>query len=429
MEEEKRTTQRLIYAICIVFAIFLIMDSIAYLANPYSGRISVLECKRDGYDKSICTVTIYGIRETYQREFKAAEFYEAVTIVKELGVSEKRTCGVTIITSKERINFVHQHEHCPVADRIADKINYIFDSGEYKPYIRNIQIRLNSSFYRRGMLLIAALGLAILFRRSEYIDLLSDILSEEGDKFRQLTMYWFKGNFLVRVFFYLAIAFILAIWIIAIWKSWYPIAQSDFVRSCSYVVWNCYECNQLPFNYLLCLYPLWAILVIQALVQRYLLNKYKLTVSKWWVAAPIIASIPLVLMFPWINCNDCFLLKYLMLGLMPRYDPSIIIGLFYYFLFLGILQWLMLRKKLSSSFLWVIMPVINGMLATLINWILVEYCFNYITPVIRIPTCISLALYIIFYLTIFTILVVVDFLSAFYVSWLINIKNRERIFS
>jgi len=218
-------------------------------------------------------------------------------------------------------------------------------------------------------------------------------------------------------------------WILAIWTRWYPAAQSDFVRSCSYVARSCYECNQLPFNYLLCLFPLWAILVIQALVQRYLLNKYKLTVSKLWVATPIIASIPLVLMFPWINCNDCFLLKYLMLGLMPGGNPSIITGLFCYFLFLGFLQWLMLREKLSSSFLWVIMPVINGMLATLTNWILVEYYIKYISPVISIPRYLSAVLTIIYLPTILTIVVAVDFLSAFYVSWLINIKNREREFS
>ncbi len=426
MEEEKRTTQRLIYAIFIVFALYLIIDSIAYLASPYSGRISVLECKSDGYDKPICTITIYGIRETYQREFKAAEFYKAVTIEHHWGSSGTYTYGVTILTNtkKERFNFINGYLLHHVADRIADKINDIFDSGEYKPYIRNIQIRLNSSFYRRGMLLIATLGLAILFRRNEYIDLIPDTLSEKGDRFRQLRMYWFKSNFFVRVFFYLAIA-----WILAIWNRGYPAAQSDFVRSCRYVALSCHECNQLPFNYLLCLYPLWAILVIQALVQRYLLNKYQLAISKWWVAAPIVASIPLVLMFPGINCNDCFLLKYLMLGLMPRRDPSIIIGLVLYFLFLGFLQWLMLRKKISSSFLWVITPVITGMLATLTNWTLVEYYYKNIHPAMCILEYICLVPHIILLLTTLTILVVVDFLSGFYVSWLINIKNRERLFS
>lgn len=401
-----KKTKTLLLAVFLIFTAYLIYDSFIYFLNPYSGRISTLECKENFQEQSICTVTIYGVRDTYRREFQAEDFQKAIRISNVHGTSDTWACGVSIVTSKEQINFVHQNQKCHIADEVAGQINKLFISGGYAPSARNIQIGFNSSFYRRGILLVAVLLLAFLTSRSRRFVPVSDVTHNVAGRFRQFAFYWFRSNFLVRLFFYLAIAFILAIW-----SFWYPTAQADFTRSCGHVFRYCYECPQFPFNYLLCVYPLLTILVIQALVQRQLLINSKVSVSMWWVAAPVLASFSLMILSPELTCNDCQLLKYLMSGILSDFDAQIRFDLIIYFLIVGLIQWLVICRNLSSSVGWVIMPLINAMLVTL------SYMFLYYSEMVFGLLLIPLTL------------IISDIIPGIHMSWLIHIKNNEAAIS
>jgi len=228
----------------------------------------------------------------------------------------------------------------------------------------------------------------------------SDRIRDGKSVFWKFSLLWFRSNFFVRLFFYLSIAFIFAIWVFG-----YPDEQADFLRYCGWVFRYCNKCSEFPFNYLLCLYPLLTVLVLQALVQRQLLKNAKVSVSAWWVAAPVLASLSLMFVSPEITCDDCKMLKYLMSGLIPEFDAQIRIALILYFGVVGCIQWLVLRRSLHSSSGWAIMPLINAMLVLLVYPILYYYeKFFLLLPLALIGS---------------------DFIPAIYISWLIHVKKTE----
>jgi len=108
---------------------------------------------------------------------------------------------------------------------------------------------------------------------------------------------------------------------------------------------------------------------LQAFVQwRYL--KKKIDISKWWVATPMLAILPMLLVgSSTMTCDICRSLRLFPSGaadiIFGAYDkPSIEIHAFIsfsgYLFLLGLFQWFLLRRKLNFSIGWIFTPGINA---------------------------------------------------------------------
>jgi hypothetical protein len=352
----QRTRNWLFVASLIIIA-YLLMDGFAYLLNPYSGRISTFSCRTDSHDQTFCTVTIYGIREIYRRTFPAEDFYQAVVITHSTGNTGQATYGILIATTQEKIDYIPAYQTEDTLENKARRINDLFVEGEKVPPTLKIHIGFNSSIYRRAILLVFALMFAFHVNPTEAsFPKFDSTRIGQRRAFLPFAIYWAKYNIFVRLSFYLMIFIILGFF-----SFGYPGEQADFVRACGYVFNLNPEYAEFPWGQLLCYYPLLTILVLQALVQRQLLASVQIKVSAWWVAAPVLASVSLVVLSPQIIDYECHILKYLMSGYF-EYDPPTFNRLAIYFLCVGFIQWLVLCRRQSLSIGWVLMPLINAML-------------------------------------------------------------------
>ena len=213
----------------------------------------------------------------------------------------------------------------------------------------------NPSLYRRGILIVLGLLLAWYTTRtgrSWLVFARSRLGQRKG--FWSFTVYWAKWNFAVRLLFYLATFFIIGIGVVK-----YSNFSADFAIACPGVVMGNAQYAQFPWISMLGLYPLITILMLKAIHQRQLLARVNLSPTAGWVAAPLVASPLLVALAPQLTCDECFSLKYLMAGLVVVFEEMTLVTLLAYFILVGGLQWLALRKQLSFSFGWLIMPLIN----------------------------------------------------------------------
>ncbi len=346
-----------LWAAYFVFASFLILDGFFYLLSPYSGRISTLVCRPSRAENARCTVTIYGLRETYRRSFTAEQFIEALVIHNYTGDSLKTTYGITLLTATEKINFVHPYQAMSVAERKAQQINDAFVDAPPASPAFIIFLGFNRSLYVRGLLLI--LGLVYVLSRIKTGRswlLFAPKSTAPRKSFWRLVIYWAGNNFLLRAGFYFSILLTFNIF-----STQYTQRQFDLVTGClnipfirqSYFDWN--------WGYLLCFYPLAAILVLKGLAQQQMLSSVELPTSHWWLIAPLAAAPVLIALAPQLYCEDCITLKYLPAGIIDR-QSTCMIALAAYFVCLGVIQWLAVRKKLALSVGWVLMPLLNTML-------------------------------------------------------------------
>lgn len=343
-----------------IFAAYLIFDGAVYFLSPYSGRISRLDCSQPARQTYQCTVKIYGLGDIHQQTFLLQDYWTTHYIRNSLGSSDTTTCGVSILTKTEQINFIHPYQDCTQVQQVSDQLDLMLAGSSASPLAPITYIGIHASFYRRIILLMAGLIIALIASRPTRRKPADPDIKKIG--FWKFSLYWYRDNFLVRLFFYASIWFISAVW-----DPWYPAGQADFLRSCWRIVRYQEDIFAFPLNYLLCLYPLLVCLVIQALVQRNLLHRAKVSVSRWWILAPLVSTLALMALSPKINCADCEMYKYLMSGLFWSYfDAQIQIYLIPYFLLSGFFQSRLLPRKFRFSTLWVIMPLINGMLVLIL---------------------------------------------------------------
>jgi len=410
----QKTTNWLLVG-CLLFAAYLVYDGFAFLLTPSSGRISTFACKTDARERTLCTVTIYGLRDTYRRTFTAHEFVQAIVLVHYTGASGDETYGITILTQDEKINYIYAINPPGNLEQKARRINALFAAGEPVPDTLIVNNGFNPSLYRRGILIVLGLLLAWYTTRtgrSWLVFARSRLGQRKG--FWSFTVYWAKWNFAVRLLFYLATFFIIGIGVVR-----YSNYSPDFASACSAVVRGNAQYAQFPWISLLGLYPLITILVLKAINQRQLLARVNINLPAGWVAAPLVASPLLVALAPQLTCTDCFSLKYLMTGLTVGFEEMTVVALVAYFILVGGLQWLALRKQLSCSFGWLIMPLINAASAIALYIYLTSGAWDVI----------SREKYAVLYFSLIGLLLIAlianEVIPGMYLSWLVNRKYKR----
>jgi hypothetical protein len=358
-------------AACLIIAAYMILDGLTFMLNPFSGRISTFACKTADQTGTLCTVTIYGLREIYRKSFTPDEFFRAIVIRTEPGVSGKESYGVTIQTLNETINYIYHINPPAGMQQKASQINSLFADGAPVPDTLMVHLGLDSSIYRRIFFILLTLGMAWFVSRINPPSFWTvSSIKVHRNRLKTLVYSWMGADFLVRLGFILITAFIFGCNI-----YYYSVYLDDFVSACRGVYYWEPQLFQFPWGYLLCLSPLIFILVMQALLHRQLLARLNINVSAWWIAAPLLAVPVLPVITPDLICNDCWELKYLMVGLVQDYEAPINTALVAYFLLLGLIQWLVLRKELPRSIAWIPMPLINAMLV-----LLAYLVFDYTLP-------------------------------------------------
>jgi hypothetical protein len=355
----------------LILAAYGIIDAAVYLQSPFSGRISLLICAPKSQGQAVCTVTIFGFREIYQRSFRSDEFIEAVyyNTVNRATMSDEIYDGITIVTKSGKINFVFPFQRTYEFEDVARDINRGFRGSGY-PALPIIFIGFHPSLYKRAILLIAGLGILIWWSKKEQWSQgvpLKPVLKTRS-AFANFAFSWWGYNQAARLIFYIPLFYIIS-------PFWDTYNYADFLA------WACYchadlpSCGlvapMVPFTPLICLLPLLAFASLQALVQARLL-KSEIELSPWWVAAPALAMLPLAIGFiATIDCTNCAVLKYLLSGIgsyaFVSYLPAtwlVLTGLGVYFLLVGVIQCLALRgrgpaRRSRVALAWVFIPLIN----------------------------------------------------------------------
>jgi hypothetical protein len=396
-----------LFTASLIIIVYLVIDGFTFLLNPYSGRISTFACKTDAETGTLCTVTIYGLREIYRKSFTPDEFFRAVVIKNYPGDSWDTTYGLTIQTKTENINYLY-HIHPPAKPaRVAHQINDLFVDGHVVPDTFIITNGLDASIYRRGFLILLVIGLAWLAARLEVTRFKGDLpIQLYSSKLWPFMRYWIGVDVIARLGFYLTTPFIIGC---SVYR--YSNAMYDFCTGCRGVFIREPGLTQFPWAHLLCVYPLVLILVMQSLLQRQLLARANIKLSAWWVTAPLLASVVLPLLSPSLTCDDCVTLKYLMAGFVADYESSVLITLLVYFLLVGLLQFIVCRKKIPCSILWIIMPPVNALFVSL-PWLVSDTYYRHMTATILV-------------VMILLALIVSIALPALTISWLVNRMARR----
>ncbi len=394
-----------------IFAGYLILDGLAYLASPYSGRISRLACEPDPTGETVCTVTIYGIRQVYRRSFPADQFVEALVIHNYTGDSADTTYGITLLlNTAEKINFIHPYQNWDVIQLKAQQVNDLFVDNVPVFTASITFMGVKSSNLLRPLLIL--LGLFYVLERSRSgkpWPKRTGISRGQKNALWRFAFYWAGTSFLVVALFAFFILTVLAV--------------CGLIDQKGSGIWNM-PCFYMPCSggclangfggAWLCYYALIALLLLKAVVQRQLLTNIGVPVSVWWIIAPAAASIILLATASQLSPNDCTLLTFLLIYFI---DYPAMIGLVIYLLCLGLIQYLALRRKLADALAWMIMPLVNIMLP--IGIVFIVFQLRYLGGVNH-SVLSDLEL---FYKLTLPALIASELIPALYISWLVNRRN------
>ena len=394
-----------------IFAGYLILDGLAYLASPYSGRISRLACEPDSTHSSVCTVTIYGIRQIYRRSFPADQFVEALVIQNYTGDSADTTYGITLLlNTAEKINFIHPYQNWEVIQRKAQQVNDLF--VDLLPVVSAsiTFMGVKSSNLVRPLLILLGLFYVLMrSRRGKPWPKRTAISRGQKNALWKFAFCWAGTSFLVVALFAFFILIVLAVCGLIDLKE-----SGIWNATCFYVpcLGGCWENGFL--GAWLCFHALIALLLLKAVVQRQMLTIIGVPVSVWWIIAPAAASIILLAAASQVSLNDCALLIFLLIYFI---DYPAMIGLVIYLLCLGLIQYLALRRKLAGALGWMFMPLVNIMLPMGIFSIV--FLLRHLSGV----NYSSLNNLEILFRWILPALIASELIPALYISWLVNRRN------
>jgi hypothetical protein len=362
----------------LIFAGYVIFDTLTFAFDPMSGRISSFSCKPNHQNETICTVTIYGFLGTYQRSFPANEFRNAV-LSRLRGYSDCVPYGIDIWAGSQGICFVYpqgtdgDRGATPKLTQTIDEINALFIRGTPLTSKTIFYNGINPGFYpylfRRIILLVAGLLIVLIYgRRKHFINKHKTSISEpvEGTFARDVFSWW-KINLLARFFFYLSILPIISAFFTMFFLPPVQFCQVSIEVSSFYCP-GLQAFPASPFGYLFCLYHFIAFTTLQGYMHWHYL-KQKVSLSAWWIATPILAGLPLLFVkSPVLTCSDCQAFRVLPSGMYslvhqtisPPIEKGVITIFLVYFFLLGLAQWLVLKHKLNSANSWIFTPLINS---------------------------------------------------------------------
>ena len=138
---------------------------------------------------------------------------------------------------------------------------------------------------------------------------------------------------------------------------------------------------QYPFTNLICILP-FIILITMGAVLQWQVIKTEVHVSRWWIAAPTLAGIPLLLgVVIGTSCSDCSAFSYPFV-LLAQSDQleGIVWWVMAYFLILGGMQWLVLWYATRISIVWSIFPLVGAAVTDILFFPMVIVLMFYLSP-------------------------------------------------
>jgi hypothetical protein len=397
-----QTARNLIKDWLFTLNLFFIIYSMVMLAQfsmgPDSGRLSTLVCKPDPWGKLVCTVKIYGFRKLFRLDFYADDYigtYESNNLptsypnpyLSDLalpwdnmlvaGTSDQIVCAVSIRTSPRLIDFVPPYQSgaaCSQAQALVEAafagdrsaINIRFNG--YSPelywrivllafasllFVAQCSVRLRRRRHEKKAIVVAE------DKKGEILPGTTDILmnpeqqpAEEdhpvGMGRKRFILFWWAASPLVFAFFVLS-SLLNSLKILNLGPGGCFLSIRDYQS-----IYLHY-----PITNLIAILP-YIILITLGAVLLWQVLRMEVSVSRWWIAAPIMAGIPLLIGLPPAqNCMDVSDLAFP--AFFTTSNPNATTGWSWvvYFLLIGFIQWLVLRRKLKYSLGWILIPFLS----------------------------------------------------------------------
>ena len=389
-----------LFTINLFFIIYSLVMLATFLLGPQSGRLSTLVCKPDPWGKLVCTVKIYGVHKIFRLDFYADDYIKTVQTsndtrgdhlwpyrkdlslpwdnVFEATNSAEFVCAVSIMIQSQLVDFVPPYQTFGMCSRAKAQVEAAF-AGDRSA----INIRFNGYnpqiYWRIALLVIASLlflaqcdvrlrrwrleknAVAVAEGQKDLPppgtdDILTDPdLQPAGEEARPVGMgrkrfilFWWAAS--VLVFAFLVFSSLLNSLVrTQFWLGGCFLSIHDYQKL--YLIY--------PITNLIAILPLIILITLGAVLQWQVLRK-EVPVSGWWIAAPIMAGIPLLIgQPPAQNCMDVSDLAFP--AFFTTSNPNATTGWNWvvYFLLIGFIQWLVLRRKLKYSLGWILIPFLS----------------------------------------------------------------------
>lgn len=389
-----------LFTINLFFILYSLVILATFLLGPQSGRLSTLVCKPDASGKSICTVKIYGVHKMYRKDFYADDYMYTLSSNNYLlnehnkasfvdlslpwsdafkpSSSEEFGCAVSIRIQSQLVDFVPPYQRGSVCTRAATQVEAAF-AGDRSA----INVRINGYnpqiYWCIALLVIASLlfllqcAVRLISWRGESkavvvaegqkdqsapgtADLLTDAelqpAVEEahpvGMGRKRFILFWWAASVVVIVFLVFS----------SLLNS---LVRTGFSLSGCFL--NIHDYQKLyriyPITNLISILPfiipitLWMVLQWQVL-------KTELPISRWWIAAPVLAGIPLLIwMPPALSCDEVAYLALPTIFPASNSQAATVLSGVMYFLIFGFIQWLVLRRKTKYSIGWILISFLS----------------------------------------------------------------------
>jgi hypothetical protein len=448
----------------IIYSMFILGK---FLLEPQSGRLSTLVCNPDPWGKLVCTVKIYGVHKLFRLDFYADDYIETYSSsnfypgefqrrylndlslpwdnVPEQTTSDEYVCAVSIRTQRQLVDFVPPYQTSSVCSRAQAQLEAAF-AGDRSA----INIRFNGYnpqlYWQIALLVVASLlflyqcAVRLRSRRREKNAMLvaedqrsdsqpgtADILTdpdlqpaeEEAHPYgmgrKRFILFWWAASVLVIVFLVFS-SLLNSLVRTGFWLSGCFLDIHDYQKLYLHypIITNIIAI--LPY---IILVTLWTVLQWQVM-------RTEVPVSRWWIAAPVIAGIPLLIGLPLAqNCMDYYDLASPPFFASSNPPAATTWSWVVSFLLFGVIQWLVLRRNLKYSIGWILVPFLSVFIEVFLLIYLFILSLDYIPrlppEVFILPSIICFALIVLVLATIFNLV------PGFYLHWAIRKRQTSLI--
>ena len=379
----------------ILYSLFMLAT---FLLGPESGRLSTLVCKPDPWGKLVCTVKIYGVHKLFRLDFYANDYMDTVLSsndfrgdylwpdrkdlslpwdnVPEQTTTDEYVCAVSIRIQSQLVDFVPPYQTSSFCTRVVSQVEAAF-AGDRSA----INLRINGYnpqiYWRIKLLVIASLlFLAQCVVRLRRRHAKKAIAVAEGQKDlstpgtdailtdpdlqpaeedhpvgmgrKRFILFWWAASPLV--FAFPVLSYLLnGLKILNFGPEGCFLSIRDYQKLYLHY----------PITTLIAILP-YIILITLGAVLLWQVLRMELSVSRWWIAAPLMAGIPLLIGLPPAqSCMDVTNLAFPAFFTTSNPNPTTGWSWLVYFLLIGFIQWLVLRKKLKYSLGWILIPILS----------------------------------------------------------------------
>jgi hypothetical protein len=397
-----------LFTLNLFFILYSLVTLAQFMMGPESGRVSTLVCKPDPWGKKVCTVKIYGVHKMFRLDFYADDYMRTDTLNNfdlisrpgsypsdlslpwsgqfQASSSAEYVCAVSIRIQSQAVDFVPPYQKGSACSRAQKMVEQAFAGDRSAIDIRFNGI--NPNVYWRvallgiaSLLFIAQCAVRLRDRRREKNALrvaddqptASQVASQPaaggvvvvtGGQPGGVGLSAGLGRKWFVLFWWAAAALVYAFLVLSPLLN--GLIRTKFYAGGCFLNIHDYQklYLQYPFTNLICILPFIILTTLGAVLQWQVI-KTEVPVSRWWMAAPTLAGIPLLIgVVIRTSCSACSTFT-LPIFLLAQSDQSegIEWWIIAYFLILGGMQWLILWYALRISIVWSILPLVGAIVA------------------------------------------------------------------